>query len=41
MTARIISHCLAGEKATEGMAAPFHKGAAKYYAEHGITVNAE
>ncbi len=25
--------------ATEGMAAPFHKGAAKYYAENGITVN--
>ncbi|SFK62561.1 hypothetical protein SAMN05216390_102159 [Lachnospiraceae bacterium KH1T2] len=27
--------------ATEGMAAPFHKGAAKYYAEHGITVDTE
>lgn len=26
------------ENATEGMAAPFHVGAAKYYAEHGITV---
>lgn len=26
------------ENATEGMAAPFHPGAAKYYAEHGITV---
>ena len=24
--------------ATEGMTAPFHKGAAKYYEEHGITV---
>ena len=29
------------ENATEGMAVPFHKGAAKYYAEHGITVNSE
>ncbi|MCR5626202.1 MAG: TAXI family TRAP transporter solute-binding subunit [Lachnospiraceae bacterium] len=27
------------EKAVEGMAAPFHKGAARYYAEHGITVD--
>ncbi len=27
--------------ATEGMAAPFHPGAAKYYAEHGITVNTD
>lgn len=27
------------ENATAGMAAPFHVGAAKYYAEHGITVN--
>lgn len=27
--------------ATEGMAAPFHKGAARYYAEHGITVNTQ
>lgn len=26
------------ENATEGMAAPFHPGAAKYYAEHGVTV---
>lgn len=25
--------------ATEGMAAPFHTGAARYYAEHGITVD--
>ncbi len=29
------------EKAVEGMAAPFHKGAARYYSEHGITVNTE
>ena len=29
------------ENATEGMAAPFHKGAARYYAEHGIIVNTE
>lgn len=27
--------------ATEGMAAPFHEGAARYYAEHGITVNTQ
>ena len=27
------------ETATEGMEAPFHAGAAKYYKEHGITVN--
>lgn len=27
------------ENATMGMAAPFHKGAARYYAEHGITVD--
>ena len=27
--------------ATEGMAAPFHIGAARYYAEHGITVTAQ
>lgn len=27
--------------ATEGMTAPFHKGAAKYYKEHGISVNYE
>lgn len=53
MTAAIFDHAddialenakgkeLSVEKATEGMAAPFHRGAAKYYAEHGITVNAE
>ena len=29
------------ENATTGMDAPFHKGAAKYFAEHGVTVNAE
>lgn len=29
------------ENATEGMTAPFHKGAARYFAEKGITVNAE
>ena len=29
------------ENATSGMAAPFHKGAAKYYAEKGVTVEAE
>lgn len=29
------------ENATEGMAAPFHSGAAKYYAENGITVSVE
>ncbi len=28
-------------KAVEGMAAPFHKGAARYYSEHGITVQTE
>ncbi len=27
--------------ATEGMAAPFHEGAARYYAEHGITVTTD
>ncbi|MFI3313888.1 MAG: TAXI family TRAP transporter solute-binding subunit, partial [Eubacteriales bacterium] len=27
------------ENATSGMAVPFHAGAAKYYAEQGITVN--
>lgn len=27
--------------ATEGMAAPFHVGAARYYSEHGITVDAQ
>jgi len=29
------------ENATEGMAVPFHKGAAKYFAEKGITVEAK
>ena len=29
------------ENATSGMAAPFHTGAAKYFAEHGITVATE
>ncbi|MDO4615590.1 MAG: TAXI family TRAP transporter solute-binding subunit [Lachnospiraceae bacterium] len=29
------------QNATEGMAAPFHPGAAKYYAEQGITVATE
>ncbi len=29
------------ENATSGMAAPFHKGAAKYFAEKGVTVTAE
>ena len=28
------------ENATSGMSAPFHAGAAKYYAEKGVTVNA-
>ncbi|MDO4647374.1 MAG: TAXI family TRAP transporter solute-binding subunit [Eubacteriales bacterium] len=32
---------LNAENAVKGMAAPFHKGAAKYYAEHGITVNTD
>ena len=40
-----ISHAKASElsleNATQGMAAPFHKGAAKYFAEKGITVTAE
>ena len=27
--------------ATEGMTAPFHKGAAKYFAEKGVTVDAQ
>lgn len=27
--------------ATEGMTAPFHSGAAKYYAENGITVEVQ
>ena len=50
MTAAIFDHVdeisaenakgaeLSAENATEGMAVPFHAGAAKYYAEHGITV---
>lgn len=29
------------ENAVEGMTAPFHKGAAKYYQEHGVTVYSE
>ena len=29
------------ENATSGMAAPFHPGAAKYFAEHGVTVPTE
>ena len=29
------------ENATTGMTAPFHKGAAKYFAEKGVTVEAE
>lgn len=29
------------ENATEGMEVPFHRGAAKYFAEHGITVSTE
>ncbi len=29
------------ENATSGMAVPFHKGAAKYFAEKGVTVNAD
>lgn len=29
------------ENATSGMTAPFHKGAAKYFAEKGVTVEAE
>ena len=29
------------DNATSGMTAPFHKGAAKYYAEQGITVEAQ
>lgn len=40
-----ISHAKAKEltlqNATEGMSVPFHKGAAKYFAEKGITVTAE
>ncbi|WP_242622601.1 TAXI family TRAP transporter solute-binding subunit [Lachnoclostridium sp. Marseille-P6806] len=53
MTAAIFDHAqdiaaenakgveLSLENATEGMAAPFHEGAARYYAEHGITVRTE
>ncbi len=53
MTAAIFDHAediakenakgaeLTLENATEGMAAPFHEGAARYYAEHGITVDTE
>lgn len=29
------------ENATSGMTAPFHKGAAKYFAEQGVTVDAQ
>ena len=29
------------DNATSGMTAPFHKGAAKYFAEKGITVDAQ
>ena len=29
------------DAAVKGMAAPFHKGAAKYYAEHGVIVDSE
>jgi len=40
-----ISHAksaeLSIENATTGMDAPFHKGAAKYFAEKGVTVEAE
>ena len=32
---------LSVENATSGMTAPFHKGAAKYFAEQGITVEAQ
>lgn len=51
MTAAIFDHAeeiakenakgaeLTLETATEGMDAPFHEGAARYYAEHGITVD--
>lgn len=50
MTAAIFDHAeeiavenakgeeLSVENATDGMAVPFHAGAARYYAEHGITV---
>ena len=40
-----ISHAkrseLSVENATTGMTAPFHKGAAKYFAEKGITVESK
>ena len=51
MTAAIFDHAddisaenakgaeLSLENATSGMTIPFHKGAARYYAEHGITVD--
>ena len=29
------------DNATSGMTAPFHKGAARYFAEKGVTVNAQ
>ena len=29
------------DNATSGMTAPFHKGAAKYFAEKGVTVDAQ
>jgi TRAP transporter TAXI family solute receptor len=32
---------LSVENATSGMTAPFHKGAARYFAEKGVTVTAE
>lgn len=53
MTAAIFDHAdeiaaenakgneLSIENATEGMAAPFHAGAAKYYAEHGVIVETQ
>lgn len=53
MTAAIFDHIddisienakgkeLSIENATEGMTAPFHKGAARYYEEHGIKVDSE
>ena len=51
MTAAIFDHAdeiasenakgeeLSLENATTGMTIPFHEGAARYYAEHGITVD--
>ena len=51
MTAAIFDHAdeisaenakgaeLSLENATSGMTIPFHKGAVRYYAEHGITVD--